>query len=154
MLFRSLYFRTSVLLSYPELASRVLFSKFENVPDLTPALEDSKASLAESLDEAARRHDPRQGLRGLPPERTRQQLIRLVAASDSRAIVSAEALFGKSRILRTTTAVTAFALKAGPASAESVHPAAVEPFPCPGYEVYVGAVPGHPREVARLIAAT
>jgi hypothetical protein len=149
---KSLYFRTSVLLSYPQFAARVLFAKFENVPDLTPAIEDARAAAAEGLDEAARRHDPQQGLRGLPPERSRQQLMRLVAAPDSRAILSAATLFGKARILRSTTAATAFALKAG--AGEPVHPAAVEPFPCPGYEVYVGAVPGHPREVARLIAAT
>jgi hypothetical protein len=35
-----------------------------------------------------------------------------------------------------------------------VQAAAVEPFPCPGYEVAVGAVPGHPRELSKLIAAT
>jgi hypothetical protein len=149
---KSLYFRTSVVAFYPEIASRILFSKFENVPDPNPALEDAKASLAEGLDEAARRNDPQHGLRGLPPERTRQQLIRLVASPESRAIVPVTTLFGKSRILRATTAAVAFALKAG--AGEPVHPAAVEPFPCPGYEVYVGAVPGHPREVARLIAAT
>lgn len=149
---KSLYVRTSVLSSYPEAAARMLFSKFENVPDLTPALEDQYASLAEGLDETARRNDPQRGLRGLPPERSRQQLTRLVASPDARALVGAAALFGKARVLRTTNAAVAFALKAG--AGEPVHPAAVEPFPCPGYEVYVGAVAGHPREVARLIAAT
>ncbi|RPH41496.1 MAG: hypothetical protein EHM91_10095, partial [Planctomycetota bacterium] len=34
---KGLYFRTSVLSTYPQYAARVLFSKFENVPDLTPA---------------------------------------------------------------------------------------------------------------------
>jgi hypothetical protein len=149
---KGLYLRTSVLASYPEHAAKIFFSKFENVPAPDPALEDAKAAQAEALDEAARRHDPQQGLRGLPPERTRQQLVRLVASPDARAIVPAATLFGKSRVARTTTAATAFALKAG--AGEAVHPAAVEPFPCPGYEIYVGAVPGHPREVARLIAAT
>lgn len=149
---KGVYFRTSVLSSYPELAARVLFSKFENVPDPDPATEDAKASEAEALDEAARRNDPQRGLRGLPPERTRKQLVRLVASPDSRAIVPAATLFGKARLARSTTAAVAFALKAG--AGEAVHPAAVEPFPCPGYEIYVGAVPGHPREVARLIAAT
>src|SRR6185503_9676129 len=100
----------------------------------------------------ARRHDPQHGLRGLPPECSRQQLVRLVASPDSRAMVPAATLFGKSRLLRSTTAAVAFALKAG--GGDAVHPAAVEPFPCPGYEIYVGAVPGHPREVAKLIAAT
>jgi hypothetical protein len=149
---KSLYLRTSVLASYPEYAAKVLFSKFENVPDPDPATEDAKAALAEGLDEAARRNDPQHGLRGLPPERSRQQLVRLVASPDSRAMVPAATLFGKSRLLRSTTAAVAFALKAG--GGDAVHPAAVEPFPCPGYEIYVGAVPGHPREVARLIAAT
>src|SRR6185295_9413484 len=130
---KSLYVRTSVLSSYPEYASRVLFSKFENVPDLTPAIEDQKAAQAEGLDEAARRNDPQAGLRGLPPERTRQQLMRLVASPDSRALVSAASLFGKSRILRSTSAAVAFALKAG--AGEPVLTAAVEPFPCPGYEI-------------------
>ena len=148
---KGLYLRTSVLANYPEYTSRILFSKFENVPDADPAMQDAKASLAEALDETARRRDP-QGLRGLPPERTRQQLVRLVSSPDARAMVSAETLFGKARLLRSTTAATAFALKAG--GGEAVHPAAVEPFPCPGYEICVAAVPGHPREVARLIAAT
>jgi hypothetical protein len=67
-------------------------------------------------------------------------------------MVPAATVFGKPRILRSTTPAVAFALKAG--AGEAVHPAAVEPFPCPGYEIYVGAVPGHPREVAKLIAAT
>jgi hypothetical protein len=76
----------------------------------------------------------------------------LVESSDSRAIVPATTLFGKPRVLRSAAASVAFALKAG--AGDAVHPAAVEPFPCPGYEICVGAVPGHPREVARLIAAT
>jgi hypothetical protein len=149
---KGLYVRTSVLSSYPEYGARLLFSKFENVPDVTPAQLDARAALAESLDAAARRNDPRQALRGLPPERSRLQLLRLVAATDSRAMVPAEALFGKKRLLRVTTPAAAFALK--PGSGEPVHPAAVEPFPCPGYEIAVGAVPGHPRELAKLIAAT
>jgi len=149
---KSIYVRTSVLSSYPEIAARMLFSKFENVPDLTPAIEDAKASIAEALDETARRRDPQGGLRGLPPEQTRQQLMRLVASPESRAMVPAASIFGKPRIQRSTTPAVAFALKSG--AGESLHPAAVEPFPCPGYEVYVGAVPGHPREVAKLIAAT
>ena len=149
---KGVYFRTSVIETYPELASRILFSKFENVPDASPALRVQKAPLAEGLDSAARRHDPHHSLHGLPPERTRELLLRLVASTDSRAIVSAEALFGKPRILRTATATTAFALRAG--AGEAVLPAAVEPFPCPGYEIQVGAVSGHPRETARLIAAT
>ncbi|HLY75003.1 MAG TPA: hypothetical protein VKU80_12860 [Planctomycetota bacterium] len=149
---KSLYVRTSVLSSYPEYASRILFSKFENVPDLAPDQADSRAAQAEALDAVARRNDPRQALRGIPPERSRLQLLRLIASSDSRAMVSAESLFGRKRIRRVTTAAAAFALRAG--GDEAVHPAAVEPFPCPGYEVAVGAVPGHPRELAKLIAAT
>lgn len=149
---KSLYVRTSVLSSYPEYASRILFAKFENVPDVTPDQVDAKAAQAEALDAAARRSDPSHSLRGLPPERSRLQLLRLIAASDSRAMVPAETLFGKKRIRRVTTAAAAFALRSG--GDEPVHPAAVEPFPCPGYEVAVGAVPGHPRELAKLIAAT
>ncbi|HLY09634.1 MAG TPA: hypothetical protein VKW04_10050 [Planctomycetota bacterium] len=149
---KSLYVRTSVLSSYPEYASKILFSKFENVPDLGPGQLEAKAAQAEALDAAARRNDLSQALRGLPPERSRLQLLRLIAATDARAMVPAGTLFGKKRILRVTTAAAAFALKAG--GEEPVQPAAVEPFPCPGYEVAVGAVPGHPRELAKLIAAT
>jgi len=149
---KSLYIRTSVLSSYPEYASRLLFSKFENVPDLAPGQADARAEQAAALDVAARRNDSRQALRGLPPERSRLQLLRLIATSESRAMTPAETLFGRKRILRVTTAAAAFALRAG--GEEPVHPAAVEPFPCPGYEVAVGAVPGHPRELAKLIAAT
>jgi hypothetical protein len=149
---KGVYFRTSVLESYPALAARILFSKFENVADLAPGLADQKAELAEALDESARRHDPLHSLRGLPAERTRLLLLRLATSPEARAIVSAEALFGKRNVARTTTAAAAFALR--PGNGEAVQPAAVEPFPCPGYEIQVGAVPGHPREVARLIAAT
>jgi hypothetical protein len=149
---RGVYFKTSVLESYPALAARILFSKFENVPDLTPMLADRKAGLAEALDQSARRADPHHSLRGLHAERTRLMLLRLATSPDSRAIVSAENLFGKDHVARTTTAAAAFALRLG--AGEPVHPAAVEPFPCPGYEIQMGAVPGHPREVARLIAAT
>jgi len=149
---KALYVRTSVLSSYPEYAAKILFAKFENVPDVTPEQTDARAAQAEALDAAARRNDPRHSLRGLPPERSRLQLLRLVASSDARAMVPAEALFGKARVRRVTTAAAAFALRAG--GEEPVQPAAVEPFPCPGYEVAVGAVPGHPRELAKLIAAT
>lgn len=149
---KSLYVRTSLLSSYPEYAARILFSKFENVPDVAPEKAAALAAQAEALDAAARRNDPQMALRGLPPERSRLQLLRLIASPDSRAMVPAESLFGKRRILRATTPAAAFALKAG--AGEAVHPAAVEPFPCPGYEVAVGAVSGHPRELSKLIAAT
>ena len=149
---KGVYVRTSVLSYYPEYAAKILFAKFENVPDVSPEQVDARAALAEALDASARRNDPRHSLRGLPPERSRLQLLRLVASPDSRAMVPAEAVFGKLRIRRATTAAAAFALRAG--GEEPVQPAAVEPFPCPGYEVAVGAVPGHPRELAKLIAAT
>lgn len=149
---KSLYVRTSVLSSYPEYASRLLFSKFENVPDVTPERLDASAAQADGLDVAARRNDATMALQGVPPERSRLQLLRLIAAPDSRAMVPAEKLFGKKRVLRATMPAAAFALRAG--GDEAVHPAAVEPFPCPGYEVSVGAVPGHPRELSKLIAAT
>src|SRR5262249_20260454 len=122
------------------------------VPDVDPRTADAKAAQAEALDSAARRGDSQQALRGLPPERSRMQLLRLISSPESRAMVSAETLFGKKRIVRSTISAAAFSLKAG--GDEPVHPAAVEPFPCPGYEVAVGAVPGHPRELAKLIAAT
>ncbi|HUR38953.1 MAG TPA: hypothetical protein VM222_05645 [Planctomycetota bacterium] len=149
---KSLYVRTSLLSSYPEYASRILFSKFENVPDLAPEAPAAASAQAEGLDAAARKNDSRMALRGVPPERSRLQLLRLIASPDSRAMVPAESLFGKRRILRTTMPAAAFALRAG--GDEAVQSAAVEPFPCPGYEVAVGAVPGHPRELSKLIAAT
>jgi len=149
---KGLYVRTSLLSSYPEYASRLLFSRFENVPDLTPEKAAASSAQAEGLDAAARRNDPALALRGLPPERSRLQLLRLIASPDSRAMLPAEALFGKRRVLRATTPAAAFALRAG--GEEAVQAAAVEPFPCPGYEVAVGAVPGHPRELSKLIAAT
>ncbi|HZE95956.1 MAG TPA: hypothetical protein VE981_02905 [Planctomycetota bacterium] len=149
---KCLYVRTSVLSSYPELASRLLFSRFENVPDIDPGQADRMAAQGEALDTAARRGDSQMALRGLPPERSRLQLLRLIVSANARAMAPAETLFGRKRILRATTAAAAFALKAG--GGDPVHPAAVEPFPCPGYEIAVAAVPGHPRELAKLIAAT
>ena len=44
----------------------------------------------------------------------------------------------------------AFALKEGDGSA--LEAGAVEPFPCKGFTLNVGALRGHPREVAKLIA--
>ncbi len=78
---------------------------------------------------------------------------RLTLSDDARALVAPAALFGKERVTAGPLApAAAFALRAG--GGEAVRPASVPPFDGEGYELCVGAVPGHPREVARLIART
>ena len=90
----------------------------------------------------------------IPPSDPAQTdpLARLVASKDSRAMVDAAALFGRSPFPASPPAAAAFQLSAG--TGEPIRVAPVDPFPCPGYEVRVGSVAGHPREVARLIART
>jgi hypothetical protein len=113
---KGLYYRTSVVQSYPDYLQPILSSKFENVPE---------------------GHD---------------SLTRLAASPGSRAMVAGRSLFGKARITREGTVTAVFNLMAG--GGEPIRPVPATPFSCSGYEVRVGAVPGHPREVARLIART
>lgn len=150
---KSLYVRASFVEHYPEYAGRVLPSKFENVPDPTPALIDRGAALAQGILEVALRNDPRQSLGVLPPERAREVLIRLTASREARALLDPAALFGKSRVTPGPLPLHAvFALQA--ASGEPLRSAGVPGFSARGYEVNAGAVAGHPRELARLIART
>ena len=150
---RCLYLRASFAESYPGHAARLLRSKFENVPDATPALADQKMPSLQAVLETALRNDPKQVLRGLPPDRQRDLILRLIASPDSRVMIDPAALLGKSRLTRGPAAPAAvFDLKAAP-GAEAVRPARVEGFTCPCFEVSVPSVGGHPRELARLIAA-
>lgn len=146
---KHLYVRTSVIESYPEITAKVLRCKFENVPDLPPAQLDAGAPRAQEILEAAARHDPLRILKAIPEERAREFALRLLASPEARMLVDPALVWGRSRVFRSTAAAAAFALRAGPG--EAVRAAAVPPFPCAGYEVHVESVPGHPREVARLI---
>ncbi len=144
---RRLYVRTSVLESYPGHAARFLGCKFENVPDPAAA----PAAAGEIL-EASLRGDPRSALRGLPPEIARDMLLRLTSSADSRALVDPAQVFGRTRVARgpmETAAVFRLTARKG----EAIRPIPLEPFSFPAYEVSVPSVPGHPRELARLIAA-
>jgi hypothetical protein len=150
---KGLYLRTSFVESYPDHAAKLLRSKFENVPDAAPALADPKMPSLQGILDQATRNDPRQLLRGLPPDRQKDLLLRLIVSADSRVMVDPAALVGKSRVTRGPAAPAAvFDLKAG-RGAESVRPAKLEGFACPCFEVFTGSVAGHPRELARLIAA-
>ena len=139
---KQLYVRTSLVASYPALLAKVLRAKFENVP--------AAAVPAQTVLEEARRHDSQRALAGLPSERALEIAGRLIASADARMMVDPAALYGRARVAATVTADAAFALRA--AAGAPLQAAAVEPFPCPGWTVNVGAVPGHPREVARLLA--
>lgn len=145
------YARTSFVEHYPEYAARLLAAKLENVPDPTPELLERGAAGAQAIVEAALRGDSLGVLKGLPPEKAREVVLRLTASPDARALVDPVALFGRSRMALGPAAPAAvFGLKA--LSEEPLRPAKLDNFPCPGYEVHVGAVKGHPRELARLIA--
>lgn len=139
---KQLYVRTSLVASYPALLPKVLRAKFENVP--------AEAAVAGEILDEARRNDPARALAGLPPERAREIAGRLVASADARMMVDPAALYGRARVATSLKADAAFALKAADGAALQVAP--VEPFPCPGWAVNVGAVAGHPREVAKLLA--
>jgi hypothetical protein len=149
---RDLYARVSFVESYPEYAARLLRSKFENVPDIPPALADLKMAAAQETLEAALRSDSQRLLQGLPPDRRIDYILRLIASPDARAMVDPSALLGKSRLTRGPASPSAvFALKAQ--GGEPLRPTTLEPFACPCFEVNLSAISGHPREAARLIAA-
>jgi len=150
---KHLYVRSSFVESYPEHAAKLLRSKFENVPDPSPATVDAKMAAAEAVREIALRNDPRQILRNLPTDRQRDLLLRLIASPDARVLVDPAALLGKSRVTRGPALPAAvFDLRAA-RGATSIRPTKLEFFTCPSYEVSMGSAGGHPREVARAIAA-
>jgi hypothetical protein len=150
---KNLYLRASFVESYPEHAAKLLRSKFENVPDVTPAQADAKRPALQGVLDAATRNDPRQLLRGLPSDRQKDLLLRLIVSPDSRVLVDPAALVGKSRLIRGPALPAAvFDLKANQ-GAEAIRPAKIEGFTGPCFEVFAGSVGGHPRELARLIAA-
>lgn len=150
---KSLYVRASFVESYPEHAARLLRSKFENVPDLTPAVADAKAAAAETVLAAALRNDSKQALRPLPPDRQRDLVLRLIASPDARVLVDPAVLLGKSRLTRgPATPAAVFDLRSS-RGATSIKPTKLEFFTCPCYEVAIGTGGGHPREIARAIAA-
>ncbi len=139
---KQLYVRTSLVASYPALLPRILRAKFENVP--------AAPVPAQAVLEEARRRDPQRALAGLPPERALEIAGRLVASGEARMMVDPAALYGRARVAAALRADAAFSLRAGDGAALQVAP--VDPFPCPGWTVNVGAVQGHPREVAKLLA--
>ena len=69
--------------SYPAYAARILRSKFENVPDVTPPQADAKAAAAQAILDAALKSDPTQVLRGFPPDRQRDLALRLIVSADA-----------------------------------------------------------------------
>ena len=149
---RDLYVRAPFVESYPEYAARLLRSKFENVPDVLPAIADLKMAAAQVVLETALRNDGRQTLQGLPPDRQKDLILRLLASPDARVMVDPSVLLGKSRLTRGPASPAAvFVLKTE--GRESVRPTTLETYVCPCFELGVGAISGHPREVARLIAA-
>jgi hypothetical protein len=149
---KGFYFRTQALESYPQFASRLLRAKFENVPDATPELLGEKRGNLDATLEAALRNDPRHALKALPAERARNFIQRLIASGESRGIADPGTLFGKSGLARAPLEVgSVFVLEAGPG--EPFREVSIERFPCPAFEVHTGAVKGHPRELARLIAS-
>lgn len=86
-----------------------------------------------------------------PDGKAREPLERLAASDDARALVPPAALLGKERVAAGPLAPAAvFELRAGPG--EPLEPAPVPPFDRPGHILRPGAVPGHPREAARLAA--
>jgi len=144
------YVRTSFVESYPGYAAKFLFAKFENVPDPTPAVLDAAEPVASRVFEEALRNDPRRSLQALTPERGHEFVARLVSSRDARALVDPHTLLGRARVLRGPAALAAaYFLRPGPG--EPVRAATHGRLECPCFEVHLGSVPGHPREVARLI---
>lgn len=149
---RRLYVRCSLIRDYPALAARFLRAKFENVPNPAPALLERQTTGAREILTVARKHDPGGALRHLPEDRALETFARLTATDDARALVDPVALFGRSRVTRGPLAPSAvFALRAG--EGKVFTETTVEGFACPAWEVRVGAVPGHPRELALQISA-
>jgi hypothetical protein len=145
---RHLYLRASFVESYPDYAARILGGRFENVPASPSA---ARRQAAGPIIEAASRHDPRGALRNLPEDRAAETVLRLVESPDARVLVDPAVLFGRSLIVdRPSEISVVFALKTG--TGEALRPTSLEGFDVPAFEVSVGAIQGHPREIARLIA--
>jgi hypothetical protein len=78
--------------------------------------------------------------------------LRLSASPDSRAMLDASTLFGRASILG-GPAEPAAVFRLTAETGEEIRPAPEDSFLCPVYEVPAGDAPGHPRELARRIAA-
>lgn len=149
---KGLYLRTTLLEHYPRYAGRVLSAKFENVPDPEPDAAQAARAKAQAVCQAALAAEPHGPLRGIPAERAREILLRLLASPEARLMVGVEALVGKARLARGPLSPTAvFRLEAA-ADGEPFRPARVEPFAGPTFEVRWGALPAEPREAARRVA--
>jgi hypothetical protein len=80
-------------------------------------------------------------------------MLRLIVTPEARVLVDPAVLLGKSRVTRgPATPQAVFDLRAGQ-GATSIRPTKLDFFTCPSFEVTVGTGGGHPREVARAIAA-
>jgi hypothetical protein len=148
---KGLYLRTTLLEHFPRYAGRVLSARFENVPDPDPEAAQAARAKAQAVQDAALAAEPHGPLRGFPVERAREILLRLLASSDARMMVAAEAFVGKARLARDPVAPAAvFLLEAG--AGDPFRPARQEPFGAPTFAVRVGALPADPRAAARRIA--
>jgi hypothetical protein len=147
---RRLYARTSLVDAYPALLPRLLRCKFENVPDPTAAQADALAPRAAEILREAEAADPRGALRAWPREKALDFAVRMIADPAARVLLDPAELFGRTRVSASTRAAAAFDLRAG--DGVPVAPAAAGTFPCPAWTVHVGAVGGHPRELARLMS--
>ncbi len=86
------YLRTSLAESFPRVAPELMRSKLENCPDVSQAFIDQNQSY---LKRAARELDH---LRPGSPERSKRDLVCLVAFPNTRAMIDPHAIFGEKRV--------------------------------------------------------
>lgn len=143
---RRLYVRASLVETYPALANRLVRAKFENVPSPTAAQADALAARAEAALDGALRAEPRAALAAWPRAKALDFVLRLIADRDARVLADPAELYGKGRVASSTPVAAAFALRAGGGDAS---PAAVGPFPGPGWALPAG---DDSRALARWMA--
>ncbi len=95
------YLRTNLVENFPEAALDILNSKKENVPDITPEFLETHRALLDHVSRLVTEadHEPtRNYFQEIGPERTREEMGRLFAFDNARAMLDITPVFGKDRV--------------------------------------------------------
>ena len=95
------YLRTNLVENFPEAALDILNSKKENVPDITPDFLETHRDLLDHVSRLVTEadHEPtRNYFQEIGPEKTREEMGRLFAFDNARAMLDITPVFGKERV--------------------------------------------------------
>jgi len=95
------YLRTNLVENFPEAALDILNSKKENVPDITPDFLETYRDLLDHVCKLVMEadHEPtRNYFQEIGPEKTREEMGRLFAFDNARAMLDITPVFGKDRV--------------------------------------------------------